>query len=560
MILSSIEFKVGLFIAIFLFYFIFSNLLVSFGKMLLGKNIISYFSFLNRYIIESFSFFLGVLISSLFIIFFSYFIGLKFSFYLFILLLIAVLVIRGKLLKSFYLDYKKILIILFIVFLQVVIALIPLPSFFASLSLEYLNPFDGFGAIVHSLRSGNISLYLLESNSVPRLNQNIGQSLITTYPMFIFGKYAQINLIVWKVFVVYNVLSLIYGLLINFTSDLRLIFVVLIGIFFGQTGLGFTYIQTLDTGSTLFFLANTDTYVCIFTFFLFYIIALYDIKVPNIFTKILLVFISISWNFFGSQNILLALVIFFGFLIFYKKINFWFCFAFLTTSLCLGYMFGGLFAVDTKFPSSSIPGLMSLANDSNLLEFRYPILSSYSHFEFYTVIDKLIPNLQTISYYNILMILIHSFFSVLIGLVFIYYLIKILKKRNKEDELYFLYIFLIITFIGLTFSSSLKIYGQVWELSRFYYIGNYFIIFSMSFVFLNKYYLNSKSRNFIKILYIFTFIPVLYYSIFFMTNNLNGSYISLHENYSSKEMSILSLSDRFDCLFRFNSEVGNGLK
>lgn len=560
MISSAIEYKVGLIIAIFLFYFFFSNLLVSFGEMLLGKPIKNYFSFINRHVIESFSFFSGVLIFSTFIICLSYFVGLKLSFCFLVLLIIGLLIFKGRLMTLFYCNYKKVIIILIILFLQVIIALIPLPSFFASLSLEYLNPFDGFGAIVHSLRSGNISFYLLESNSVPRVNQNIGQSLITTYPMFFLGKFPQINLIVWKAFILYNSLSLLYGLLIGFITNSRLIFVVLTAIFFGQTGLGLTYIQTVDTGSTLFFLANTDTYVCIFSFFIFYLIALYDMKVPNISNKIILILFGISWNFFGAQNILLALIIFVGFSLFYKKVNFWFCFSFLAISLYFGYIFGGLFAINTRFPSSSIPGLMSVMNGNNILEFRYPVLSSFSHFEFYTVFDRVLPNNETNYYYKILKIFIPSFFSVFIGLIFIYYLVKILKKRNSVDELYFTYIFLIITFIGLAFSSSLKIYGQVWELSRFYYIGNYFIIISISFVFINVKFLNSKSKYFVRILYFLSFLPVLYYSLFFMYNNLHGSYVSLHTNYNGNEISILSISNRFDCLFRFTSEVGNGLK
>ena len=448
MIFSAFESKIGIVIAIFSFYYMYSYLLASFGEIFLGQPIKSYFSFFNRHIIESISFFLGVLISSFLIVCLSYLIGLKLSFYFLILLVIAILVSKGKFRTLFYFNYKNLVIAVFIVIFQLFIALIPLPSFFASLSLENFNPFDGFGAIVHSLRSGNISLYLLESNSVPRVNQNIGQSLITTYPMFLLGKFPQINLIVWKGFILFNSLRLIYGLLINFTSNTRFNFIVLTGILFGQTGLGLTYIQTVDTGSTLFFLANTDTYVSVFSFFIFYLVALYEMKVPNIFHRILLVLMGISWNFFGAQNILLTVIVFGGFFLFYKKFNLGLFLTFFVSSLSLGYIFGGLFAVDSKVPSSSIPGLMSVMNGGDLIEFRYPVLSSFSHFEFYTVCKNCIPYLETLGYYEILLILISSFFSVFIGLIFIYYLINILRLRNVVDELYFTYIFLFITLIS----------------------------------------------------------------------------------------------------------------
>jgi hypothetical protein len=556
MILSTIESKIGIIIVIFLFYLIFSDLLVSLGKMILSKSFRNYFSILNRHIIESFSFFLGILLSSSFIICLSYFVGLELSFYLFAISIICLIIIKGKLKSLFYINYKKLIIILIIVFLQFIIALIPLPSFFAYLSLENLNPFDGFGSIVHSLRSGNISLYLLESNTVPRVNQNIGQSLITTYPMFVIGKFPQINLIVWKSFVVYHTLNMLYGMVINFTSDLKLIIFAITATFFGQTGFGITYIQTLDTGSSLFFLANTDTFVCIFSFLVFYMIALYDLKVPNIYTKVLLVLIGVSWNFFGSQNILLALVVFFGFLMFYKKINYLFCFIFFIISLLFGYMFGGLFAVDTTFSISKIPGLMSVINDSKLLEFRYPILSTFTHFEFYNIFQEEIQIFEKNHYYKLFIIFMTSLFSVLIGFFSLFYLLKTLRKRNIVDEINFSYIFIIITFIGIVFSSTLKIYGQVWELSRFYYIGNYFIIISMSFVYINMNILNLKSKYFIFILYLFSFVPVLFYSIFFIHNNLFGNTFSLHTYSNSHEYFILSVSERFDCLFRFNTLVG----
>jgi hypothetical protein len=134
-------------------------------------------------------------------------------------------------------------------------------------NLGQINPFEGFPAVVHSFRAANISEFILSSNSIPSLNQHIGQSLFSS-SVYLFSHIGlQAILVFHLAFSMAFTLILFYGFYIQlmnkkgggyYSKYYNIIFLVFIA---GTPSLGFFYSSILDTESIFFLISNSDTLV-----------------------------------------------------------------------------------------------------------------------------------------------------------------------------------------------------------------------------------------------------------------------------------------------------------
>jgi len=537
-----------------IFYFLFAQLSIALANKLLIKlpnnSNIKY----NEYIYNAASFIIGISISIIFISFLNIFIGLFLSIITY--LIISLIILKFKpfnINKSFFKDY---FILLFIIFLQIAIALIPLPEYFST-NIEKISPLDGFGSIVHSFRAGNISIFMFLNNYIPRINQNIGQSFFASLPSFFKLHYPQINLIIWKSIVLLFFYKLIFGIVSKFSID-KFKTIITLSFFFIQTALSFTYVQTIDTGSTLIFCANADTLICIFSFIIFILLIFDNVNNFSISHQLLFIILFYSWNLFGAQNILIASVVLFYLALKNNKQYKFLSFLFISTIL-FALTFGGLLSPFPNVDSSMIPGLMKVKNSAGgLIELRKPSFTHFAHYEFH---NNFINNLLSINPNNLIQKLLltayKSLFAIIIGLIAIYSLLKFKKIKINSD---LFYILLIITAIGLFSNTFFKFYGQVWELSRFYYLGNIIFIFSIFFVFIFRNNLNISRNIWVTFFYLISILPCFIFFVLFLNHNINDDYNYRKDRNGVANGKTLSISKRFYLLHNFNSYIGSSIE
>ena len=550
-----------------LFFYFLSSLLSSIGLFFVERFNNETWIKKNNYLKNSSSFFIGTSFFVTFIILLNILLSLSFSIAISLLIGFG-LFVKTKSYKTFFKNLNFVYL-LFIVLLQIILALIPIPEYFISFP-EIVSPFDGFGSITHSFRAANISQYFYENNYIPIFNQNIGQSLFATLPYYFKLPYPQVNLIVWKSLILFHALLFNIGFLSSIVNKLNLrVFFSATLLFFTQTAIAFNYVQTTDAGSTLIFSGSADALFSIFSFIIF-ILILYDIG-KEWRKYIVLIVIVFSWNYFGAQNIILAIILSSYLVIYYfqqGKRQVIILFVILTAGI-LGSFGGGLLSFNQSALSEKIPGLMNVSGgNTNIISLRYPNISNHEYIINTTKNNSVIEKSSNSSEIKHILsknfmikslnVIYRSFKSIFIGLIcaflYYYYFSKYWKEEGRLRYLFHTSVILIVA--GLFFTSSLVVYDKIWELSRFYYLGNY-----MFMMFLAIIYLKSENKNKGKRYLSYLLIIISCYGpVKTLFNNIHTNYTAEYDftrdRNNIKTGKTVDLSQRFLFLIQPSKTVG----
>lgn len=535
-------------------------------------------------------------------------IGLRFGIY--VLTLAVIIVIIKKWNRYIYpelVGFKKefrllTLLILLLLIVGTVKALTPLPDYYLN-NADKINPFSGLGGVGHSFRAANLSLYFVEKNYIPVLNQNVGQSLLASIQMFCGFINPQLSLILWLNVTLGMALVFSYGLLAIFIKETNWRVFSCFLLFVGGPALSLSYVSVTDTGSTLILSNNLNTIISVFIFmvFLLYLFDSYNKKI-NFKTDILFfVWFGFSGNMFGAQNILLAILVLLA-LLYKNRKEFATCSQtiFYLSIFLLGSIFGALFGgmLVPKFMISNvvIPGVMTIyQTNEKPVSFRFPRLSEGDSESFNRSLDvfngrkkddtlplinnELSQNIQSLNSDSlkykiknnyILFALVRIFRSIqlifypLLALIVFKYIQKKDAVLNSNLLLSYLFEITCILFtVGVVVSSVFSVYGYYWELSRFLYVGIFLSMFFVALVF--SYLIKNclslrrfKEASFWLVLCVFILLgPFLEYFIVDMVGNFVLPYkFSTDESVISTGGKTILFTERFKILLDFNKIIG----
>jgi hypothetical protein len=505
----------------------------------------------NFYKIISTNYFIGFIFTySLIIILYLLFKNYYFTIYVATSILIILFVIGFNFRDLKY--YKNnLFIILFFLFVILILVFLRSSKYFEYdyfYDIDNINPFEGFGSVVHSFRAANISEYILSSNSIPTLNQNIGQSLYSSTISIFYNSGLQAILVFHLAFSLTFTLFLFYGFYIEVIYRFRsryynVIFLIFIA---GTPSLGLFYSAIIDTESIFFLISNSDTLIglSLFIISVSHIYYLRDHKF-NFKNFILIAINGFSWNIFSSQNILLLLsLLLFLFVIstkfrFLKLQLFKIIIVFTFFSILGSQLIGGFLKINPSF--YPIPGVMGISERSSnyaFLEFRIPRLSEAGSQTLNTLkdafhnhtssSDSLLLSADNTSALNqgdiksvdfkFISFLFIFFAKILLSIKLIFFPIALiffltyclifknqfLSKFSKlhsllnHEYLIFFYVSTLFLFlVGVTISSIFIFRGYTFELSKFLNIGLFFMMFFLA-VFLNIFFDGlSKFKKFV---------------------------------------------------------------
>lgn len=480
----------------------------------------------NSYIKISTAYFIGLLfyisIISILCLLFNNF---SYSVFSTVFLFLFLLAFRWQ---SFNFSKINIYLILFLI-LILFLFIFRSTSFFSSdyfADLRAVNPFEGFGAVVHSFRAANIAEHILFSNSIPVLNQNIGQSLLAA-SMYLYAHVGLQAILVFQLsFCMSFMILLFYGHYLKFitvsnSKFSNLFFSLFI---FGSPSLSFFYSSVLDTESIIFLISNVDTVIGL-SLFLIFLGHIYSTR-SNIISIGDYFFIFLNgffWNLIASQNVIIMMFLLLFMFFSVHKFHFsrikisLIIFIFTLSSLIGSQVLGGF--LKRGYINHSIPGLMSvstIASSPPLVEFRIPVVleagsSTYKKFKYFlaTYLDEErsdtsfpISNdvAKTFSadkiniffvYFGKILLSIKLLFYPILVICLIYFLRRASSSRMSSFSClirlvhsdYFLFIYhssVFLFVVGSIISSCFIFRGYTFELSKFLSIGLFFMMFIVS--------------------------------------------------------------------------------
>lgn len=386
-----------------------------------------------------------------------------------------------------------------------------------------LNPYTLIGSL-HSPRYANFATYILESNRIPVLGQNYGQSMLTAIPMIFGFNSPLLALNFWLSISLINFILLVYSICLYMNLSVKFSILGTFTILFGNTALSFFHILCIDSGSPFILNGYTDSIASIGTF----IVVLFFLK-DALFTnasnagisikEIIVIFaFSVFWNIAAPQNF-----IFFGALIvlllFYTLKNkkegsfkiFKILMFFLVFS-CIGILEGGMYTPSSFKEKIVLPGMMEIGTKGLSINPGVPFhvgIAGYWEFGNKNLLLqsveinkqlKLSPNLNVaLPIISVIEQFITNSLKVIFwpfaGIIGLFLLIKlnIIKKGNlfskqlalDYNKLIFAAFFIFL--IGLIFNSFISISGYKWELSRFlilgYFLGMFCLVICLNFLF-----------------------------------------------------------------------------
>lgn len=360
----------------------FSCIFLSVGLIFLGK-----FKINNFFLVMSSSFFIGIVVFLFFWRTVSLFTNdAKISCFLTTISFTLLIFKEIKFLYIFFKNnFRKFLYLFFLLLafigVYTVYSLVPMPDLFVN-RIAQTNPGYGFRAVAHSLRAGNIAIYIFQNNFIPLFTQNYGQSLLATIPMFFGFSAPQLALVVWLATNIFFLGLFIYGLIYYFIGQKIPSAIGALVSVFGNTALSLSYIETIDTGSTNLLITNVDTIIGIIIF-IFFIFCCFSFVKPyeKVDKKYLLFYIFICgfvWNIVAAHNIIIVpiylLVLFFYFKkenIYQHLKNFFTICIFFFIGAVSGILISGGMLMPYRFSDHiDIPGLMSVYSPNS----KYPIL------------------------------------------------------------------------------------------------------------------------------------------------------------------------------------------
>lgn len=417
------------------------------------------------------------------------------------------------------------------------------------------NPFSTIGTL-HSVRYSNISKFIFQNNFVPFLNQNYGQSLLSTIHLFLINKGSLLSLFSW---LISSLLFLIFGIFGIFKYfKLSLINTILSTsiVMIGTSSISLVPTLIIDSGFPYIFNGYSDTIISIGTFLIFMYWFLHNLN--NNFLKLslwslLFLFILFTgWNIFAPQNIVISIFLLFTVLFNYKlnSTKFKYLFIVFSSVLLFAYigsnMGGMLFRSKLNKHTNTIQGNMTI--DSPEKKFSIQPTQPYfiygnSHWEPLDrslgedkplkksvntfILNPTFLNFVTL-FYRILWLIETNLWIMLkvlgtpiFGLIILLYLSKN-YSRNKYLVPFIKYS-LIILFFGILISFSFSVSSYKWELTRFLIPGVFLGMISIS-IFLFNFNLNRKLSYLVSILLI---LPHFFLSIRIIYNN-SFQLFSLH--------------------------------
>jgi hypothetical protein len=542
-------------------FILFSSMSV-FMLLLLGYCFLFYFFksilFYNKYLKVSASYFMGVtLFLSIYriltMILSNAFLALMISLFLSFLLIIYH-IINSKIWKSIKVNLlniknaKKLLIYITSVFLLGLFIFF----YWSESNFNVSDPFATVGTL-HSIRYSNISKYIVHTNNIPLLNQNYGQSLLSTIQLFFIEKGSLFSLIFWLVSSIHFLLIGTFGVLKFFKlNNLKSILGTSI-ILFGTSSISLVPTLTIDSGSPFFFNGYSDTIVSIGSFLIFFYWYIENVK--NLFfnaskkTFIFLFILFFGWNIFAPQNIvfgiLVFLVIIFRIIINkspHKK-NVILIFLSILFFAFIGSNAGGMLANSNLIKPIPIKGSMIVMNSEKKISFLpalpYCIYNGKNweqterSFGQSDTIKQSISNFISRStltnfielIYRIFWLVETNFWIMLkvlgipiVGIIGLFYYLK-----NKNINLGLLYLFeftISCIFMGIFISFFLQVSNYKWELTRFLIPGVFLGLISFIISMFNNNFFRKKYKIFI--LTFFLILPNLFLSgIIVYTNIIN---------------------------------------
>jgi hypothetical protein len=504
-------------------------------KTIRGTNKFSNALFASLSYFTGLIFFLFVFRLSSFIILNAY-ISIAFSFIAILILSLIILTSKNiNLVKIFFSQSFKKKIFYFGLFIILTLGLF---AFWTDSSASLDNVLALLGSL-HSQRYVNITNFIVDANIIPIINQNYGQSLLTTSTLFLGINAPYFALFLWlsqsMFFLIFVTFGLFKWLGFNVTKAVLGTIIVLLG----NTTFSLLPILVIDSGSPFLLNGYTDSIVSIGTFIIFFIWFYNTHKEKNKTNRIsslfLLILFGMTWNIFAPQNIIFAggILIFFTLktLIFDSKKNSSIMLStivFLLASL-FGTFMGGMLTPTKLTESVKIEGLIKVErNDKQsigilpYLPYHYfngrtwtraqPYLferlkthrSQYKQTNSLNTFNKttLLLKMWIIFETNIwiaLRIMIVPF----IGVLGLWVLIFNKSKSDppifkKERYKMFVLINTLIIIPGFIVAFLFSISGYKWELTRFLIPGIYMAMFSFvillnnihfgKFIFIKKYF------------------------------------------------------------------------
>lgn len=399
------------------------------------------------------------------------------------------------------------LLTLLLVGLSIFKALSPMPEYFIT-QPEQVNPFAGFGSVAHSFRAGNITEYIVSTNSLPTIGQHSGQSIIASIPLFFDQNAPQLSLTIWLGIFISFLIIATYGLARLFIDRKYLALIPVLIVALGNSVLSPFYSSLTDTESALLLNSNIDSLIGIVTFLILSVLVYLSLcKNP---TKVLLftVFLTgLIWNITSGQMIVLFVLLMIWWSITARQnpqlINLIKTFLVFICGAALGAFFlGGIFSFSNSSNHTSIPGVMSLKQpDTPPISLRFPrtgesgsqTLSrlkemmtpsqTEAEVKLYAPVENQTTEITSPIKQNKLLFAIAKVvrsiqvvFFPLLGLVIMYVIIK-RKLYFSETKLTLIKQFwsssLLLFGTGWIASTFFIVYGYYWELSKFFYIGVY---------------------------------------------------------------------------------------
>ncbi|MBY0309586.1 hypothetical protein K2Q16_00335 [Patescibacteria group bacterium] len=397
-------------------------------------------------------------------------------------------------------------------------ALDPMPLYYVT-QPELVDPFFGFGTVVHSFRAANITEFITEHDRFPVLGQHTFQGVLASLTAFSKFHSTQFSLIVWlNLFAAFSIL-LAYGFLRHFLNRYRALLATL-AVALGNTLLSPFYTSITDTESALLRITNFEALFGTMTIFIAIAITYCIVTSPHrrlLYIPHLTFFVfGFIWNISSGHMIVVLSLVLLATIIYCYLRHYSLRAAFtLGFALCLGGVLGavtlgGMFSKGNPVAIEKIPGMMSVIKEGQApIALRFPRTSESgvrNPAEIRNIISALRPGTepalapifespteiiapaapavppsltQRVKNHPItfgaakIVRSVQVVFFPLLGIFLGWYVLRKKLVPQAHTELFtYLTVVTSLTFLfGWCLSTVFTVYGYYWELSRFLYLG-----------------------------------------------------------------------------------------
>jgi len=239
----------------------------------------------------------------------------------------------------------------------------------------------------HSPRYAGLAQYIVTANHIPTLNQNFGQSMLASIPMFMGIQTPYLNLNIWLSISIVALFFLVVGYLRMFGVDFAFLgAMIALG---GNTALSLTHVVVVDSYSPPLLSGYSDSVISLGSFLVFAdLVWLLGEKKERSFAVSLfcVAIFFIGWNYSAPQNIMVGLALLAVIVI--KK---WLersgllrretmLLGIAAGAFIVGAGFGGMFTPRSLVESPDVPGLMSLEKGIAIIP-AFPYRTGFGHYK-----------------------------------------------------------------------------------------------------------------------------------------------------------------------------------